>query len=61
MKQWFGGGWRCRRTELPHPENGRSNIGHKVVEVVGLLQSRGWEERVQFGRFEMYVANMKGK
>lgn len=29
MKQWFGGGWRCRRLELLHSENNESNSGHR--------------------------------
>lgn len=29
MKQWFGGSWRCRRLELPHPENNGSNSWHR--------------------------------
>lgn len=29
MKQWFGGGWSCRKLELPHLENNGSNTGHR--------------------------------
>lgn len=29
MKQWFGGGWNCRKLELPHPENNGSNTWHR--------------------------------
>ena len=48
MKQWFGGGWRCRGIELPYPENDKRKSGHRVVEVLGQLQNGQCKGKVQF-------------
>lgn len=50
MKQWFEGGWNCRRIEHPYLENDRSKIvGTGGNESIGQLQSRQTERSVQFG------------
>lgn len=49
MKQCFGESWRCRRLEPLHPENNGSNSWHGEMEVVGQLQSRQGEGKIQFG------------